>query len=62
MAQLVFAIYFTLYVSRDTCMYNDVLEVNFGISKMCSICGTLVTRGCYFYQTPQTSQTEVRIE
>ena len=29
---------------------------------MCSICGTLVTRGSHFYQTPQISQAEVRIE
>ena len=43
-------------------MYNDVLHVNYGISKICSICGTLVTRGSHFYQTPQTSETEVRIE
>ena len=43
-------------------MYDDVLHVNYGISKICSICGTLVTRGCHFYQTPQTSETEVRIE
>ena len=40
-------------------MYNDVLYVNYDISKICSICGTLVTRGSNFYQTPQA---EVRIE
>ena len=28
---------------------------------MCSICGTLVTRGCCYYQTPQASQAEVRM-
>ena len=43
-------------------MYNDVLYVNYDISKICSICGTLVTWGSNFYQTPQTSQAEVRIE
>ena len=43
-------------------MYNDVLHVNYCISEICSICGTLVTRGCHFNQTPQTSETEVRIE
>ena len=40
-------------------MYNDVLHVNYGMSKICSICGTLVTRGSHFYQTLQTSQAEV---
>ena len=43
-------------------MYNDVLHVNYDISKICSICGTLVTRRSHFYQTPQISQAEVRIE
>ena len=43
-------------------MYNDVSYVNYGISKICSICGTLVTRGSHFYQTPKTSEVEVRIE
>ena len=43
-------------------MYNHVLYVNYDISKICSICGTLVTRGSHFYQTPQTSRAEVRIE
>ena len=60
MIPIVFPIYFTLYVPYN--MYNDALHVNYGISKICSICGTLVTRGSYFYQTPQTSETEVRIE
>ena len=43
-------------------MYNDVLHVNYCISKICSICGTLVTRGSHFCETLQTSETEVRIE
>ena len=43
-------------------MYNDVLHVNYGISKICSICETLVTSGSHFYQTPQTYETEVRIK
>ena len=43
-------------------MYNDVLHVNYGISKICSICEKLVTRGSHFYQSPQISQAEVRIE
>ena len=43
-------------------MHNDVLYVNYDIPKICSICGTLVTRGSHFYQTPQTSETEVTIE
>ena len=60
MIPIVFLIYFTIYVPYN--IYNDVLYVNYGISKICSICGTLVTRGSHFYQTPQTSQTEVRIE
>ena len=60
MIPIVFLIYFTIYVLYNT--YNDVLHVNYGISKICSICGTLVTRGSHFYQTPQTSQAEVRIE
>ena len=60
MIPIVFRIYVTIYVLYN--MYDDVLHVNYGISKICSICGTLVTRGCHFYQTPQTSETEVRIE
>ena len=60
MIPIVFLIYFTIYVPYN--IYNDVLYVNYGISKICSICGTLVTRGSHFYQTPQTSQTEVIIE
>ena len=60
MIPIVFPIYFTIYVPYN--MYDDVLHVNYGISKICSICGTLVTRGSYFYQTPQTSETEVRID
>ena len=43
-------------------MYNDVLDVNYAISKICSICGKLVKRGSHFCQTPQTSETEVKIE
>ena len=43
-------------------MYNDVLHVNYCISKICSICGTLVTRGSHFCETLQTSETELRIE
>ena len=60
MIPIVFLIYFTIYVPNN--VHNDVLYVNYGISKICSICGTLVIRGSHFYQTPQTSETEERIE
>ena len=60
MIPIVFLICFTIYVPYN--MQNDVLHVSYGISKICSICGTLVTRGSHFYQTPQTPQAEVRIE